>query len=248
MDLARIQQGDSRNTYRTRAFHHQQIGLALFQEMLQKDSSAQIHTVFPFSLMLIILALASVHSDDTEPSVDVLLDVFALFRGPRALATANFAAIAESEYFVLLRPTDTKPSPGISDEVLRQAELLRTMGGDDIARTATQQLADDIEVSAQRFDLRVIGRWPAMLSDHFFARLKEHHPDALVVLSHYSIVLAAFRERWWVGSWDRMLLSAVSNALPETEQRRLGWRADDLVRVIDRHAGVSEQDDSKPVI
>ncbi|TKA73604.1 hypothetical protein B0A55_05716 [Friedmanniomyces simplex] len=244
MDLARMD-SDARSTYRTRAFHHQQMGLSIFQDMLQGDSAAQIHTVFPFSLMLVILAFASAHSEAAEPSVDAILDLFALFRGPRALATANYTAIAESEYYVLLRPNDTKPPPGLSDEVVRQAEKLRAIGSDDIARLATKQLAEAIEVSAQRFDLRVIGRWPAMLSEHFFARLKQHHPEALIVLSHYSIVLAAFRDRWWVGPWDRMLLSAVSRALPESEQTRLDWRMEQLESVLDRHAGVSDQVESK---
>ncbi|KAK0869723.1 hypothetical protein LTR87_013586 [Friedmanniomyces endolithicus] len=244
MDLARMD-GDAHSAYRTRAFHHQQMGLSIFQEMLQKDNSAQIHAIFPFSLILVILAFASAHTEVAEPSVDTILDIFALFRGPRALAAANYDAISESEYYVLLRPTDTKPPPRLSEEVVRQAEKLRAMGSDDVARVATRQLADAIEVSAQRFDLRVIGRWPAMLSDHFFARLKQHHPEALVVLSHYSIVLAAFRERSWVGPWDRMLLSAVSHALPGSEQTRLDWRLDHLETVLDRHAGVSEALDAK---
>ncbi|KAK0935360.1 hypothetical protein LTR29_013073 [Friedmanniomyces endolithicus] len=245
MDLARMD-GDAHSTYRTRAFHHQQMGLSIFQDMLQKDNAAQIHAIFPFSLILVILAFASAHSEAAEPSVDTILDIFALFRGPRALAAANYDAISESEYYVLLRPNDTRPPRDLSEEVVRQAEKLRAIGSDDVARVATRQLAEAIEVSAQRFDLRVIGRWPAMLSDHFFARLKQHHPEALVVLSHYSIVLAAFRERWWVGPWDRMLLSAVSHALPGSEQTRLDWRKHQLEIVLDKHAGVPEALDTKP--
>ncbi|KAK3064024.1 hypothetical protein LTR53_018659, partial [Teratosphaeriaceae sp. CCFEE 6253] len=199
-----------------------------------------IHAIFPFSLMLVILAFASAHSEIAELSVDAVFDVFALFRGPRTLAAANWNAIAGSDFLVLLRPTDTKQSLGLSDSVAQQTAKLRAIGGDAITQTATKQLADAIEASAQRFDLRVIGRWPAMLSDEFFARLKEHQPEALLIMSYYSIVLAAFRERWWVGPWDRMLLEAVARALPQEEQQRLGLHVDELERVLDAHARVSE--------
>jgi len=252
MDMARLQ-GEARGTYRTRAFHHQQIGLAMFQAMLSGDSSAQIHTIFPFSLMLVILAFASAHSEVAESSVDAILDVFALFRGPRTLATTNWAAITESDYMVLLRPKDTKPPGGLSGDVVRKIEQLRAIGADEVSKAATQQLADAIEASTQRFDLRVIGRWPAMMSEEFFARLKEHQPEAMVILSHYSIVLAAFRERWWVGPWDRMLLAAVARDLPEEEQRRSGLQLNELEGLLDAHARPSEPVDpgivdSKPVV
>ncbi|KAK3674000.1 hypothetical protein LTR78_006202 [Recurvomyces mirabilis] len=241
MDLAQFD-GEMRGTYRTRALHHQQIGLTIFQEMLAQDSAAQIHTIFPFSLMLIILAYASVHSENVEWSVDAILDLFALYRGPRMLAMSNWKAIAGSEMLALLRPGDAaKEADGPSEPVQAALQQLQSYPSDEVSRTAVKLLADAIEISASSFDMRVIGRWPSMLSEEFFVRLREHQPEALVILSYYSIALAAFRDRWWVGSWDKKLVSAVARELPEEEQKEYGWHADALELVLDRHASASQR-------
>merc|ERR1711939_429982 len=66
---------------RTRALHHQQRGLALFQATLQDPAKADIYATFAFSIMLVILAFASAQAEPTFPSVDGILELFGLFRG-----------------------------------------------------------------------------------------------------------------------------------------------------------------------
>ncbi|KAK5113243.1 hypothetical protein LTR62_003579 [Meristemomyces frigidus] len=238
MDLAQFD-GEMRSTYRTRALHHQQIGLAMFQEILAHDSAAQIHSVFPFSLILIILAYASVHSENVDWTLDAMLDLFALYRGPRMLAISNWKAIADSEILALLRPGNAREADGPGAPVREALQQLQSYASDDVAREAVKLLSDAIEISANSFDMRVVGRWPSSLSDEFFTRLKQHQPEALMILSYYSIALAAFRDRWWIGSWDRKLVAAVASAVPIAEQKLHEWSADSLEIVLDWHAGAS---------
>lgn len=239
MDLARLD-GEDRVAYRARALHHQQMGLAKFQSILAGDAGAHINATFPFSLMLIILAYASVQSEASDWSVDAILDLFMLYRGPRALARAHWTSIEGTQLHQLLQPGDSSQSGVLCDPVKHQLQVLRLQGRDEVSQAAMQELANAIESSARGFDLRLVGRWPTLLSEDFFARLRQHQPEALVILSHYSIVLSAFRERWWIGHWDRVLLTAVARALPAEEQKRYDWSIGQMESVLDQHAMASK--------
>ncbi|KAM3425007.1 hypothetical protein BST61_g6977 [Cercospora zeina] len=71
--------------YRARGLHHQQVALPMFQDMLTRQAPAQNNVVFMFSIMLIMLAFGALQSPCEPPTVEDILEVFALFRGPRAL-------------------------------------------------------------------------------------------------------------------------------------------------------------------
>ncbi|EMC99923.1 hypothetical protein BAUCODRAFT_136463 [Baudoinia panamericana UAMH 10762] len=232
LDLARIP-SPTASTYRTRALHHQQLGLAMFQEMLVQDTATQMHAIFPFSLMLIIITLASAQEEAMQWSVDSIVNMFALYRGPRALAKSNWDTIRDSHLGALLSKGDAAEDPGVPEDLRTLLERLDRYCTDEVAIDAKKMIIADIERAGPALDLRAVGHWPAMVSDPFFARLKAQEPGALAVLSYYSLVLNAFRERWWVGNWGRMLLTAVDQAMPELEKKRLGWSADNIKSLLD---------------
>jgi len=108
MDLARVAP-EKRVLYRTRALHHQQAGLLIFQGVLSREPSAHVEAIFVFSVILIILAFASPQTEDETPTVDGILDLFALFRGPRTLATAYWPTIKSHVIEPLVGPRNDNP-------------------------------------------------------------------------------------------------------------------------------------------
>lgn len=70
---------------RARGLHHQGAALPMFRSLLLRDERHEQNVIFIFSIMLVMLAFASAQSSPTPPTLDEILDMFALFRGPRAL-------------------------------------------------------------------------------------------------------------------------------------------------------------------
>lgn len=71
--------------YRARGLHHQQVALPMFRALLLRDDEQQQTVIFIFSIILIMLTFASAQSSPTRPTLSEILDLFALFRGPRAM-------------------------------------------------------------------------------------------------------------------------------------------------------------------
>lgn len=226
MDLARVTP-EKRVLYRTRALHHQQAGLLIFQEVLSRESAAHIEAIFMFSVILIILAFASPQTEDEVPSVDGILDLFALFRGPRTLATAYWPTIKGQVIEPLVGPRNDNPPTDLPKYISTYFTDLK-FELEEPHRAAWDRLTENIARSLESQDLRAVGNWPATLHDEFFSRMRAHDPVALIVLAQFSIVVRKFQSRWWLWKWDRMLLQAVDNALSEEEKRRFDWHPEKL--------------------
>jgi len=63
--------------------------------------------------------------------------------------------------------------------------------------------------------------------------MRAHDPVALIVLAQFSIVVRKFQSRWWLWEWDRMLIQAVDNALPEEAKRRFDWHPEKLRELLE---------------
>lgn len=89
MDLASAAADESEHgqmaLYRARGLHHQQIALPIFRALLLRDEHQEQTVIFIFSIILVMLAFASAQSAPTQPTLDEILAMFALFRGPRAM-------------------------------------------------------------------------------------------------------------------------------------------------------------------
>ncbi|KAK5124993.1 hypothetical protein LTR85_001183 [Meristemomyces frigidus] len=200
--------------------------------MLKQDASADIHAIFVFSIILIILAFASAQTEAEPPSLDAILDLFALIRGPRALAQNKWDAIKGSHIQALIGPIEGDKPPAIPEALREHLEQVVASNLDSPYREEFVKLKEGIYDSSQPFDIRVVGRWPSLMSDGFFALLKEHDSRALVILSQYSIILRAFHKRWWIGSWDRSLISAIDEAMPESDRKQMNWRIEELEHLL----------------
>ncbi|RMY90169.1 hypothetical protein D0861_03799 [Hortaea werneckii] len=219
---------------RTRALHHQQRGLALFQATLQDPAKADIYATFAFSIMLVILAFASAQAEPTFPSVDGILELFGLFRGNRTLAQMNWEAIKASHILALIDPGAEQQEYKMDPKLASYLEEFKDAQPDDTLKDAVTMLAETVHMSSGRlFDSKAIGRWPSMMEEAFMDRLKAHQPEALVVLAHYAIVMQAYRRRRWIGNWADILVEAVDQALSEADKSRLNWSVEGMQQLVE---------------
>ncbi|SMR50742.1 unnamed protein product [Zymoseptoria tritici ST99CH_1A5] len=212
--------------YRARGLQHQQAGIMLFRVQLASEDSADGNAAFIFSLMLIILAFSSAHSATTKPSLDDILDVFALMRGPKALWQMHNDP-TNGQLIETMSPERNKPSPFVPEQ---ETELSRALGSlqlDEICSAAVGILiAAWTRFDVERQDVRGIALLPAVCSDEFREQIRQRKPDAMVVLVNYANLVSRFRARWWVGPWDDFILEAIEGASPGAVERALGRNND----------------------
>ena len=207
--------------------------------MLMQESTDNPWETFLFSVMLTILGFAS-HTTTADLTLDAILDMFVLFRGPKHLAKHTWQLLEDSPYLALII-CEGKQTAGLQGEVHDHLAELQAANQDSPYREELAELQKGIYQSAQAFNVRSIGQWPSLISDDFFALLRQHDSRALVVLSQYAIILHAFHETWWIGHWGTKLLSAIDKVFLQEEQMRLNWSMVEMERLMEVHYPVTKQ-------
>lgn len=123
--------------YREKALHHQQAALPGFRVLLQSSDLSDRNAAFLFSIVLIILAFGTAHSALTKPTLEDILDFFALFRGPKTLWQLH-GDVANAELVDTMSPRPThQPFFNEEDEKL---EELKGLVSDDVCAEAVSVL------------------------------------------------------------------------------------------------------------
>ncbi|EME43635.1 hypothetical protein DOTSEDRAFT_72861 [Dothistroma septosporum NZE10] len=223
MDLACVAaargDGASMAKFRARGLLHQQIALPIFREMLmvnEEDEQKQ-NVVFLFSAILVIVAFSSALSAKTRPNLEEIINLFVLFRGPRAMWEQHQNG-ANKELVTALFPKDESVESSLG---LLALQSRRNSPGfpihpdlDEVCAEALSQLRQARTV--QRWypqDVRAMAWFPALVSENFMQQVHEHKPMALKVLLEYVSVLAHFQDRWWISLWHRILSSAIHDVV-----------------------------------
>lgn len=202
--------------YRSRGLHHQQMALPIFRQCLERDEPRDRNAVFMFSILLLFLSFASAHSAPSRPTLDEILDLFALFQGVRTLwgqhsDGANKHLI--QDMFPTLLPFELRqenfqpqnfPDP-----------LLDRLAVDDVTAGAVWHLRRAQCIEKECHDLRSVVWFPALGGAAFYEQVRQHRPAALRITSRYASILESFRQWWWVGSWGAMLESAIQDVVRE---------------------------------
>ena len=227
MDLAcsaDLPPGVSVVTCHARGIHHQQIGLTLFQAMLQRDEPNTLHVMFKFSVMLLVLVFASVHSSNTSPSLDEILDLFALFRGTRTLWELCLKS-PSTGLIETLFPESTPEESNLSE--LPAKDLFESLNLEQLDGPCSETVAilnrswEGCHV--RPLDVRLVGLFPATAPPAFWEQVRKREPAALQILAYYTVVLRPFSNRWWIANWDKILLSAIEHVWYELDTRDSDW-------------------------
>ncbi|KAK4501899.1 hypothetical protein PRZ48_007708 [Zasmidium cellare] len=201
--------------YRARGLHHQGVALPMFRSLLLRDDHREQNVIFIFSIMLVMLAFASAQSAPTPPTLDEILDMFALFRGPRALWEMHQNG-ANKELIQTLFPKALPDRPDLPEaEFMNPDNPMIGIDHPDIDQSCAQAV-EQIRWAWARHrndqdDVRAMAWFPALMPQGFYEQCQEHRPIALAILNLYASILKPFHNRWWISSWDVILSSAIKN-------------------------------------
>ncbi|CZR50172.1 uncharacterized protein PAC_00044 [Phialocephala subalpina] len=90
--------------------------------------------------------------------------------------------------------------------------------------------------------------WPVRVPEHFLSMVNERQPAALILLSHFCLLLNKVEDFWWIRGMSRRLLQEITQTLGEEWETWIGWPLQDLVLSEFRNQHPGESIRSVPVI
>lgn len=201
--------------FRSRGLQHQQLALPLFRVLLAHDSAGDQNTIFLFAIMLVFLAFSSALSAQTMHSLDDIIDLFGLFRGPRTLWQSH--RHGANKYLI----DAMFPVPFHDPKQEQAGDQARFATLDHLAVDATSaEAVTHLKIAVRTFqmhplDVRVMAFFPALVPEAFYAQVRAQQPAALAILSEYAAILQPYAEMWWIGRWGAILRAAIQDTVQQ---------------------------------
>ena len=215
-----------RDRYRSRALHHHGISLPIFQEMIASASSETAEVIVAYSILLSIWVFAFPEIAQEKLSLDEILSAVDVIRGARTVLRLYRGVVMESPMHVFLNPPLPAPTPENQDASVRQSlQLLRDQVSHPSDRSAVQLLQTFLDRYMIGFDYnRLAAAWMASVEDDYWARLRDQHPDAVLVFCYSTLFICAEgQEGWWMAGWSKRILQACSDIMSVEVKERIDW-------------------------
>jgi hypothetical protein len=132
----------------------------------------------------------------------------------------------QSPMHVFLDPPLTAPIPEDQDPSVRQTlQLLRDQVGHQSDKNAVQQLQTYLDrYMTGSVNNRLSAAWMASVEDDYWGRLRDHHPDAVLVFSYSTLLICASEhECWWMSGWSGRILQACSDIMSPEVKETIDW-------------------------
>ncbi|KAF2472795.1 uncharacterized protein BDR25DRAFT_324125 [Lindgomyces ingoldianus] len=217
--------------------------LATYRKNLEQPSPETAVPMFLLSTILVIYNMGSGHLEEPESPIDSIYHCFRLLQGVKVVIQPQWETIKESDVFASVAKTimgfwqsDLDLEDEGFGEILRLKELTDGMESSD-RETCLHAIVElhktFIKVwrcSEDQDEHATMFTWPAVLQDHFMNLLSVYNPAALIILSHFAVLLARSRSSWWVQDWPDRILRASKHLLeskPEF-QRWLAWPSEHI--------------------
>ncbi|KAH7317600.1 hypothetical protein BKA65DRAFT_514804 [Rhexocercosporidium sp. MPI-PUGE-AT-0058] len=215
-----------RDLYRSRALRHHGLSLPIFQEMVASTSSETAEVIVAYSVLLSIWTYAFPEIAAEQPSLDDILSTIEVVRGSRRVARLYQEVIKESPMRVFLDPPLPAPILEDQDSSARQTlQLLRDQVDHQSDKNAVQQLQIWLDRYMTGSDYnRLAATWMASVEDDYWARLRDHHPDAIVVFAYSALLIrASEHECCWMSGWSGRILRACSDIMSLEVNATINW-------------------------
>lgn len=195
--------------YRTRALHHQQLGLQLFRHQLQAPSEeASQGILLTFAAMIGMLTFSDASSQQQKLTYEDALGVLSVLRGKQALWRASSGLPETSDVAAaFFDPPPAEYRADLSSTAFALNELHDTTK--DVVRRTSISLLKGVIENPFNSEYRLLGTWPAGLSDEFNQLLRNRDGVAMQILGHYCTVVDSMRNLWWIGDIGSMLREAI---------------------------------------
>jgi hypothetical protein len=214
-------------SYMTKALHHHGIALRRATPLMEQLDAKSGPALYMFSMLCFsfTLGLGPQSGDFLLFGKDGIADWFLQVRGMRSLIETRPEILhhhALSPLFETAIRNMAHTSSGIDHLPDLREHILRV---DPPALelktylTALDQLSErfDVVASSSRKATQIFPQlalvWLYLLEDDFVRLLQEEKPIALVILSHFCILLGHLGSWWWVRGWQEHLLSVIYESL-----------------------------------
>jgi len=195
--------------YRTRALYHHQLGLQLFRQQVQTPGQDETHEIsLTFAAVLGILTFADADTEQQTMTFEDALKLLAVIRGKQALWRAG-SGLPESS---ILAPAFFDPPPlelqaDLSSTALALSQLYDT--AHDGACKEAITILKGVAESRINSEFRMLGIWPAAVSEDYLHLLKSRDETALQTFEHYCTILDSMRGLWWISDFGQKLRAAI---------------------------------------
>jgi len=215
-----------RELYRSRALHHHSLGLPIFQQMVASTSSETAEVVVAYSILLSIWVYAYPEIAAEQPSLDDILSTIEVIRSSRTVSRLYREAIMESPMRVFLSPP--LPAPNLKDQDCPVRKILQPLQ-DQVNHQFNKNAAQLLQMFLERYmsgsdHNRLAATWMASVEDDFWAHLRDHNPEAVLVFCYSTLLIrASEHECWWMSGWSERILQACSSIMSPEEKAGIDW-------------------------
>jgi len=185
------------------------LGLQIFRHYVQNPSEGQSHEILlTFAAVLGMLTFADANNEPQPSTFDDALALVAVLRGKQALWRSGSGVSPDSKVAAAFFDPPPPESRGdLSSTAFALGELL-AVAADDVRRKSIATLKAVAE-SQTGSEFRMLGTWPAGLSDEFLRLLKLRDGVAVKTLEHYCTIVDSMCHLWWVGDVGKKLKAAI---------------------------------------
>ncbi|KAF2675722.1 hypothetical protein K458DRAFT_492928 [Lentithecium fluviatile CBS 122367] len=231
--------------YRDEATALQTQALCLFNETLTEITSENCVPILIFASAVGLHSLAeAVIASETaaEDFLDRFVTYLNLHRGVRIVTEQSWKFLTQSNLSSILKRAERSLDATSSQSHERATlvanhleNLLDHTDMDTASATAcrnavshlqlihqSELLAEEVPKEEQQ-STSLIWAWPILLSGVFTDLLMKRNPEALIILSHYAVLLHQHRRLWLVGNAGRMLIEAITRFLGTYWKQWLIW-------------------------
>ena len=182
--------------------------------------------IVAYSVLLSIWVYAFPEIAAEQPSLDDILSSIEVIRGSRKIARLYRDVIKESPMRVFLNSPLQEPIREDQDSSARQIlQLLQDRIDNQADKNAVQKLQIYLDQYMTGFDYnRLAATWMASVEDEYWARLRNHHPEAILVFAYSTLLIrASEHECWWVSGWSKRILQACGDDLGAEVKLKIDW-------------------------
>jgi hypothetical protein len=215
-----------RDLYRSRALHHHNLSLPIFQKMVASASSETAVVIVAYSVLLSIWVYAFPELAAEQHSLDDILRTIEVIRGSRRVARLYREVIKDSPMSVFNKSPLQDPMLEDQDSSARQIlQPLLDQIDHQSDESAVQQLRIFLDHYMRGFDYsRLAAIWMASVDDDYWARLCDHQADAILVFAYSTLLIrASEHECWWVSGWSERILQACTDMMSIETQTAINW-------------------------
>lgn len=215
------------------AIHHHDLGVALFRPHLS-NITADYDAVIAFSCAVAFYAFGIQRCLEPEVSpIAKLHQVLTLIRGSGVIIKADYAAVLQSRWAVMLAPVPHEASPEIPNDMedmlstlQRRASTIMTTAADErnLYTSSIQVLGDSLAFALTNlFTQKTMTMFPMHCPVEFWSRVSAGEPLALAIFANYAVILHWQRENVWMLGWGKEVVDAVRHSIPLKWHECIEW-------------------------